>query len=174
MKQEKSITQNKLIILYLLDSINMRLSELQIYRIVSEKNWINYFDLKECLFELSQNRMIEIYDTVNGKYFAISDIGKTTLYYFKKELLTSLRQDIDDYCEKNRTELQFETSLFSDYIRIAEGEYRVTLKVLENENTIFEINMTVYTKADAEKCIANWRKKATELYKYSFNALNQA
>ena len=43
---------------------------------------------------------------------------------------------------------------------MAEGEFRVTLKVLENEHTIFEINMTVYSKADAEKCIANWRKKS--------------
>ena len=173
MKQEKSITQNKLIVLYLLDSIHIRLSEIQIYRIVSEKGWINYFDLKECLFELAQNGMLETVDTVNGKFFEISEAGKTTLSFFKKELLSSLRREIDDYCEKNRTELKFETSLFADYIRVAEGEYRVTLKVLENEHTIFELNMVVYTKADAEKCIANWRRKATELYKYTYNLLIQ-
>ena len=65
MKQEKRITQNKLIILYLLQSINIRLSEIQIFRIVSDKNWINYFDLRECLFELVQTNMLETHDTLN-------------------------------------------------------------------------------------------------------------
>jgi predicted transcriptional regulator len=171
MKQEKSITQNKLVILYLLDSINIRLSELQIYRIVSEKNRINYFDLKECLFELAQNDMLEIHDTMNGKFYSITEIGRTTLSFFKKELRTSLRNELDAFCEENRSALQFETSLFADYIRLSDSEYRVTLKVLENENTIFEIDMTAYSKADAEKCIANWRKKATDIYKSTYNML---
>jgi mRNA-degrading endonuclease RelE of RelBE toxin-antitoxin system len=174
MKQEKRITQNKLILLYLLQSINIRLSEIQIFRIVSEKNWINYFDLRECLFEMTQTSMVETHDTLNGKFYSISEVGRTTLSFFKKELLASLRKEIEDFCENNRVELKFETSLFADYIRVAEGEYRVTLKVLENENTIFEINMTVYSKPDAEKCIANWRSKATELYKHTFNLLNQS
>lgn len=171
MKQGKSITQNKLIILYLLDSIGISLSEIQIFRIVSEKNWINYFDLKECIFELNQNDMLATHETLNGKYYSITDIGRTTLSFFKKELLTSLREEIDKFCEENRAELKFETSLFADYIRLSDDEYRVTLKVLENENTIFEIDMTVYSKSDAEKIIGNWRKKATDIYKSTYNML---
>ena len=134
---KKRIAQNKLIILYLLNAIEIRLSQLQILKIVTEKGWINYFDLKECLFELSEGGMIESHETQNGKFYSISELGKTTLYFFKKELLSSLRQEIDTYCKKNRVDLQLETELLADYLRIAEGEYRVTLKVIEKTKYAF-------------------------------------
>lgn len=144
--QIEAIAQNKLLILYLLRSINMPLSEMQILRIVTENGWISYFDMKECMFELIENKLLDQRETPSGDFYAISELGRNTLFYFEKELLASLRKSIDAYCEANRADLRLETELSADYVRIDDGEYKVMLKVLENQIPVFELNLVTYSK----------------------------
>ena len=169
--QIEAIAQNKLLILYLLRSISMPLSEIQILRIVTENGWISYFDLKECMFELIENKLVEERETPSGAFYAISELGRSTLFYFEKELLSSLRKSIDAYCEANRDELRLETELSADYIRIDEGEYKVMLKVLENQIPVFELNLITYSKDSAEAFIHKWKDVAPKLYKSTYDML---
>ena len=150
------IAQNKLLLLYLFNSINIQLSELQILRIVTEKGWLNYFDMKESIFELLESRLIEQHETTAGNFYSISELGKTTLSYLEKELRSSRRKDIDDYCIANRDDLKLETDLFADYVKIDEDEYKVMLKVLENQIPVFEINLVTYSKSSAQTFINKW------------------
>ncbi len=169
--QIEAIAQNKLLILYLLRSISMPLSEMQILRIVTENGWINYFDMKECMFELIENKLVEERETPSGAFYAISELGRNTLFYFEKELLASLRKAIDAYCVSNRDDLRLETELSADYIRIDEGEYKVMLKVLENQIPVFELNLITYSKDSAEAFIRKWKLVAPKLYKCTYDML---
>jgi len=169
----EQIAQNKLLILYLLNSINIQLSELQILRIITEKGWLNYFDMKESLFELLESRLIEQHETTTGIFYSITTLGETTLSYLKKELRNSRRQEIDEYCEKNRDELRLETQLFADYVKIDEDEYKVMLKVLENQNPVFEINLITYSKSSAQGFIDKWKKVAPAIYKSTYFTLSE-
>jgi len=169
--QIEAIAQNKLLILYLLRSINISLSELQILRIVTENGWINYFDMKECMFELIENKLVEERETPTGTFFTISEIGRNTLFYFEKELLGSLRKSIDAYCEANRNDLRLETELSADYVRIDEGEYKVMLKVLENQLPVFELSLITYSQESAESFIKKWKDVAPKIYKSTYDSL---
>lgn len=168
----EAIAQNKLLILYLLKTINIQLSELQILRIVSDNNWLNYFDLKECMFELIESRLVEQRDTPSGLFFAITELGCTTVLCLEKELPASVRKSIDVYCEKSRDELRLETELSADYIKIDEGEYKVMLKVLENQAPVFEVNLVTYSRASAEAFIAKWKNVAPIIYKNTYDSLS--
>lgn len=167
------IAQNKLLILYLLNSINIQLSELQILRIVTEKGWLNYFDMKECMFELSESRLIDLRETPNGNFYVISKLGKSTLSYLEKELRSSVRKEIYEYCDENREDLRLETELYADYIKIDEDEYKVMLKVLENQVPVFEINLVTYSKSSAQEFINKWRKVAPTIYKSTYFTLSK-
>ena len=147
------IAQNKLLLLYLLNSMNIQLSELQILRIVTENGWMNYFDMKESIFELLESRLIDQHETTAGNFYSITELGRTTLSYLEKELRNSRRKDIDEYCASNRDDLRLETELFADYIKIDEDEYKVMLKVLENQIPVFEINLVTYSKSSAQAFI---------------------
>ena len=74
--QDSGISTTKLLLLYLLNAVDSRLSELQILRIVSENNWVSYFDLQENLFELIQGGMLESKQNINGKFYQITELGK--------------------------------------------------------------------------------------------------
>ena len=165
------IAQNKLLILYLLKTINIQLSELQILRIVTDNNWLNYFDLKECMFELIESNLVEQRDTPNGAFFTITELGETTLFYLEKELFNSQRKAIDTFCIENRDELRLETELFADYIKIDEGEYKVMLKVLENQVPVFELNLITYSQNSAEEFIKKWKHVAPKIYKSTYDSL---
>lgn len=167
----EAIAQNKLLILYLLKSINIQLSELQILRIVTDNGWLNYFDLKECMFELIESHLVKQRETPNGTFFVISELGQTTLYYLEKELLGSQRKAIDDYCKANRDDLRLETELYADFIKIDEGEYKVMLKVLENQIPVFELNLVTYSKSSAQAFIAKWKSVAPKIYKNTYDIL---
>lgn len=170
--QIEAIAQNKLLILYLLKTINIQLSELQLLRIVTDNGWLSYFDLKECMFELIESQLIVERDTPSGTFFAVTELGCSTVFYLEKELPASLRKAIDDYCEKNRDDLRLETELHADYIKIDEGEYKVMLKVLENQVPVFELNLITCSQASAETFISKWKKAAPAIYKNTYNSLS--
>ena len=170
--QIEPIAQNKLLILYLLKSIDIQLSELQILRIVSDNGWLNYFDLKECMFELIESRLVEQRDTPSGMFYTITELGNTTVYYLAKELPASLRKAIDTYCDENRDDLRLETELSADYIKIDEGEYKVMLKVLENQAPVFELNIVTYSQTSAEAFINRWKSVAPKIYKQTYDILS--
>ena len=169
----EAIAQNKLLILYLLKSINIQLSELQILRIVSENSWLNYFDLKECMFELIEGRLVEQRETPHGTFYAITELGQTTVFYLEKELPDSQRKAIDAYCDANRDALRLETELSADYIKIDEGEYRVMLKILENQQPVFELSLITWSKNSAEAFIRKWKDVAPAIYKSTYDTLSE-
>lgn len=169
--QIRPIAQNKLVILYLLKAIHIQLSELQILRIVTDNGWLNYFDFKESMFELIQSKLVDQRQTPSGVFFTITERGEETLFYLQKELRGSQRKAIDEYCEANRDELRLETELFADYIKIDENEYRVMLKILENQIPVFELNLVTYSKSSAEDFIAKWKDVAPRIYKSTYDML---
>lgn len=171
--QIEAIAQNKLLILYLLKTINIQLSELQILRIVSDNGWLNYFDLKECMFELIEAQLVTQRDTPSGLFFSITELGGSTVFYLEKELPASVRKAIETYCEKSRDELRLETELLADYIKIDDGEYKVMLKVLENQVPVFELNLVTYSKASAEAFINKWKNVAPSIYKATYDSLSE-
>ena len=167
----EAIAQNKLLILYLLKTINIPLSELQILRTVTENNWLNYFDLKECMFELMESNLVEQRETPSGNFYSVTELGKNTLFYLEKELLSSQRRAIDEYCDANRDDLRLETELSAEYLKIDEGEYKVMLKVLENSVPVFELNLITYSQATAEAFIGKWKRVAPKIYRRTYDDL---
>ncbi len=164
-KPKQSIAHNKLLLLYLLDKSGLELSELQIVRIMSELSFMGYFDLKECMFELEQNKHIYSRATPQTVAYGVTETGAKMLDVLKSDLRLSFRNAIDGYLSKNRTHLEMESQLIGEYIKLADSEYRVILKVLEHDRTIFEINTIVYSKTEAKQMIDNWRNNAIPVYK---------
>lgn len=164
-KPVQTMAQNKLLILYLINASGMQLSELQMVRIMGDLTIMQYFDLKECLFELEQLNDIYKTDTPGGALYGITEKGAGMLATLKDDLRLSFREKIDEYISSHKTKLIMESQFISEYIKLSENEYRVILKVLENSRTVFEINVIVYSKQEAVKMSENWQENAISLFK---------
>ena len=58
-----------------------------------------------------------------------------------------------------------ETQLYAEYIRISDGEYRVTLKILERDVPVLDLNIVCYSKREAQAITSNWQDRATTIYR---------
>ncbi len=164
-KPKATMAQNKLLVLYLLQQGEMELSELQIMRIFSELKVVGYFDLVECLFELTQNGHILKNTKPHGVAYRITPKGADIIAVLAEDIKLSLRNAIALYLKQNKPSLLKESQLTGEYLKLADNEYRVTLRVLQKSEIIFEINVIVYTKADAQSMVDHWPEHAVELYK---------
>jgi len=166
-----SSSQNKLLMLFLLNTLGTRLSESQLLRIVSDNEWMNYFDFELTLHILADSHMVYQDQSINGVFYSITDIGRQTLEFFEKELPYSLRQTVREYCNQNIDELKLEARLFGEYLCISEDEYLVRLRILDKNATIFELNLMAASKEEAALYVENWPKRAQQLYKMSYEML---
>ena len=91
--------------------------------------------------------------------------------YFEKELPHSLRTEIDEFCAENRDFLESEARLFAEYYSIGKDEFKVVLKILEEDSTLFELDIVVNTKAEAQRYKESWMRNANELYKHCHETL---
>jgi len=133
---------------------------------------MNFFDLMECLFEMCESKLIEETQTADSKYYTITKSGEETLNIFKTELLMSSQKKIDVYLKEKMSEIRLESETRGDFIKIRDDEYLVTLKITENNSKIFEINLTVCSKRDANKIIENWQKNSLHTYQCVFELIN--
>lgn len=164
-RPKQTLANNKLLLLYLLYKSDIALSELQIVRILSELSFMSYFDLKECMFELSEGGHIYSKATPQNVLYGITEKGAQMLLILEADLRRSFRDRIDSYLKEHATELKMESQLVGEFIKLSDGEYRVILKVLEDDRTIFELSCIVYSKEEAQRMTGNWRSNAISLYK---------
>jgi len=169
--QDTKISVSKLILLYLFNAVDIKLSELQIIRCITNQNWSNYFDIKESLFELNKSGMLEKRESPNGLFYHITTSGKESIGLFYKDILHSVRDSIDQYSKANKDQLKKESDLFADYIKLGDDEYRVSLRILDDTRSIFEINLVVYSKDEAEQMMNNWLSSAQNIYKFDYTEL---
>lgn len=169
--QKSKIAVNKLLILYILECAEYRVSDMRLILACGELALMDYFDLNSALHDLVENHLAEQSDSVNGTFYTISDIGKTTLDFFRKELLYSLRTKIGEYCQKHREDIRLDSQLYTDYMRISDEQYRVNLRLLENDLTVFEVSFFAASKEEADRYCKKWRENALAVYAKTFETL---
>ena len=86
------------------------------------------------MFELIENKLVEERETPDRRVLRHLGAGPQHAVLFREGAVRlAASSAIDAYCEANRDDLRLETELSADYVRIDEGEYKVMLRVLENQ-----------------------------------------
>lgn len=160
----KEIAENKLILLYVIDKINMPLSNLQLTRLILEKRFMNYFLMQQYLDELCESRLI-LSESIEGKsVYRITEKGKKTLDYFPGLIPPGIKARIDNTVSATRNTLRNETLITADYTPESENEFIVTCKVHEDDFPLIDLSVTVGTKNDARAICESWKNHSQEIY----------
>lgn len=163
--------ESKLLILYLFNEIDFEMNDLQVLRVFVDLDIMNYFDMMNYLGELTSSEMLSEKELPTGKCLSITPKGKDIIAELNQEIRHSYRVRIDEYCKKHKSEMQAESQFIGDYYRLDQNEYRVILKILDPDVTVFEMDIKVFSKDDAMHAISNWRKNAPRIYKTVFELL---
>lgn len=162
--ESDALTLYKLIILFLLDKVDFPLTNAQISNFILEKDYTNYFSIQQSLSELIEAEFVTIETIRNSSYYRITESGRETLSFFDSMISSAIQEDIIKYLKENQFSLRDEVSTLSEYFETKKGEYTVRLRVIEKEDSIIDLSLSVPTEEDAIKICANWRINSQNVY----------
>ena len=160
----EAFTLYKLIVLYMLDKVDFPLTNSQISEFVLSKGYTTYFKLQQAISELLDADLIREETTHNRTLYHLTEDGSETISFFKNKISQPIQDDIDHYLSEKKYDLKNEVSVKADYYRNTNQEISVRCQVLENQEPLIDLTLSVPTESEAESIVANWEKKNQEVY----------
>ena len=105
------------------------------------KEWINYFDLKNQLISLVEEGYLEVKDDMKR----ITSKGIYILDNFKKEIPFSIREEIDSHAQKNKADIRRKMEIQVNFSQDSSSEFPVVLKLKDNNNEALALRVARIT-----------------------------
>ena len=162
----RALAENKLIILYLIEKIEIPLSNSEICQFALEKNLMDYFSVQQYLSELVDSGLLEMSSENNSTRYTITPDGEDTLNYFIKHISNYAKTVINTYASENSKRIRAEYAITANYFQEMNNEYTVKCGVYDGDGTtsLMEISVNVATKDQARTICRNWKNHVAELY----------
>lgn len=165
------LTLYKLILLYMLDRVDFKLTSAQISSFILEKEYTNYMTLQQVISDLLDAELIQAETLRNRTYYAITDEGQKTLSYFGKRISSAIIDDIHAFLKEKNLELKNEASITANYDKSVSGGYDAELTAKEKNVELVKIKLNVPTEEMAETLCDSWHNKNEQIYKYLMQEL---
>jgi hypothetical protein len=164
----REIVQNKLIIMYMIDRLNLPVSNNHITRLVLETRLMNYFMFQQCFNELHEGKLLELTaaseSTHSPEGFSLTANGKNTLQYFLNLIPPGIRKQLDKMLPDARKEILGEALVTADFMPESENKFTIICKMGEKGFPLVELKAAVGTKKDARDVCENWKNHSSEIY----------
>ena len=161
-----ALAENKVLILYILNQVPNGLSDDGLYKIISSINNVNYFYFKEVLTDLLDSKLVGIFtkDEEEESVLKITSEGKNALSLTIDVLPGILKLKADNVFKKEFSSIADETSVIAEFIPRSENDYTIKCRVIEKNETIFEVKTFAGSRERAKKIVDNWNKNASKIY----------
>lgn len=169
--QPEALMLYKLIILYILDRVDFPMSNAQLTDFITSREYTSYFNVQTVLGELVEDDYVSREQTRSQTLYRITKTGRETLSYFCNEISKDIRDDIDLYLTQEKYSLRDEVSTLADFYPRGNGEYITELKIMEKDDYIVELKLTLPNGNAAQNVCNNWKRKNADIYAYVLNSL---
>ena len=153
---QDSMTLYKLIILYMLDSVNFALTAAQISDFMLETGYTNFITLQQAIGELSDTNMITTHTLGNRTQLLLTDEGRETLHFFENRINEQIKEDVHEFLRQNEMTLRNEFAIQGEYYKATSGEYEAHLTARERDIKLVDITLSVPTLENAIAICDNW------------------
>ena len=165
----KSLAQDKVLILYVLSNVKTDVTESDIFKIISPVNNINYFYFKQILADLVDSKLVQTYtkdEDADEKQvlYKLTFDGQNSLNLTIDVLPGLLKIKIDNVLKNELNNIISEDSIVTEYIPENENSYTVKCKIVENNKTIFEVRTFAGSNEHAKFIADNWKENASVIY----------
>ena len=136
-----------------------------LYKIIASINDVNYFYFKEVLTDLLDSKLVGIFTKDEEEsVLRITTEGKNALSLTQDILPGLLKLKADNVFKKELSSITEESSIVAEFIPKNENDYTVKCKIIENNETIFEVKTFAGSRERAKKIVDNWNNNASKIY----------
>lgn len=166
---------NKLTLLFVLDKMEIPLTENSIIDICTSQNtWLNYMECKDILWQLMEIGFVYNTDTESEESrFSITVDGRNCLSHFFLRIPQSLREQITQFVKENRMNFKRSQEYVSDYFKNPDGSHTVILKIKEPliAQPLLEIKLKAPSRHSAITTCKKWKDKAPNIFEYLYDTI---
>ncbi len=174
---KEQIVLDKLIMLFVLDKMEIPLTEDSILDICSVKNdWIqNYMDCKAIIHDMTQSGLL--YKLGNGdigkELFSLTYEGRECLAYLYRRIPFTTRETISQYLQVNKLNVKSSQEYTATYSKNDDGSYNVILRIYEPLISVpmFELKIKAPSRQSANEAIHKWKSTAPSIYELIYEKL---
>ena len=166
-----TLAENKVLILYILNLLDKDIRQDDLFKIISSINDINYFYFKQIIIDLIDSKLVGIYTKEEEQVIEITAEGKNAYLLTKDVLPGILKLKADNVFQREFSSIENEASIIAEFIPKNENEYTVKCKIVENNETIFEVRTFAGSRDRAKQIVDNWNKNASSIYPKILNML---
>ena len=166
-----SLRLYKLIILYFLYRSRQEITNAILSDFILKHGYTDYLSIQETLSSLSDDHMITPHRTHTATYYTITENGMEALEFFNSRLPYETKMQIEQYLKEQNVQIIHDTSIRTDYEKNGSGDYMMTGRVMERNQTIFEIRLNLPTEEMAQKACKSFKQKETDIYTFLWKNL---
>lgn len=157
-------TLYKLIILYMLRNVRFPLNNSHITDFLISHKYTNFFKAQETLHSLVEDQLLDETTVRSTTHYRITDSGRYTIDSFADMLPTAIQDDVTQYLKEHQYDYQAEIGITSEYYQANSGDYIVHCQIREDSATVFELNLSVPDRQEAEQISGRWRDASQDVY----------
>ncbi len=169
--------EQKLLILYLIDSMEIPLSYNQISDFILDVGYMDYITLITCLTSMEEANYLEKTKEGTSDRYSITEIGKEALELFGKRIPVAVKNRIKQYIVDNKNYIKRDYEIIANYFEevLEDGrfEYIVKCGTYENDTMLMELNISVVSKEQAKLICSNWKKNVSSIYNNIIKEITQ-
>ncbi len=163
MESGNKIAQDKLKLLYILNYINIPMTNIEITNHILDNNYMDYFSLQQLLSDLCDAKFVKLNSKNGNEYYSISEAGTEALEMFGEKLPDYFTNEIATNFSYFKKELKRQRELLGHYYK-RNDEFIVSLQVMENESVIFNLSINVPTEILAKNICKKWDSNPEEIF----------
>ena len=156
----------KLIILYILKAFRTPITWEQLYTALAYQDGPGFFEAGRLYNELAAEGFIVSVPAKGQQLLSLTEKGETACSLFANEIAKSVRDSAEAYAEANREAFKRANCVVSDAKPLPGGAWQLTLALLDNGGSLFEMNMRMPDAAYARRASRYWTEHSEELYMY--------
>lgn len=161
---DETLAENKVLILYVLEKANKPLTNDVLYRVVIAAANMNYFYFQQFMLDLINVGYIFSFQIEDQTLYQITDSGKKTLDLTLDLLPGIIKLKADTNLKPIIDSSEEEQSIVAEYTPLSENHYTIICKVVENNETVFEVKTFAGSREQAKEIVDNWQNNASTIY----------
>lgn len=166
-----TLAENKVLILYILTLIDRDIRQDDLFKIMASINDINYFYFKQVLTDLIDSKLVGTYTKEEEPVIRITSEGKNAYILTKDVLPGIMKLRADHIFQKEFSSIEEESSVIAEFIPKNENDYTIKCKIVENNETVFEVKTFAGSRDRAKRIVDNWNQNANKIYPKILNIL---
>lgn len=169
--EEKQI-EHKTMLLYLINKMDIPISNSQITRFALEEHYMNFYSVQQYLKEMVEVDYLDSSHDNNTTRYTITGEGMKALETLNCYVPQYMKNRITKYVSQNRREIMkgFETAA-NHFYDPDTNEYIVKCGVYDYDTLLMEINLSVVNKEQALLICNNWKNDVGRLHAQIINIL---